>query len=78
MVKITLKNIITVLIMFMGSSIYFFFKSANNTKGLIIDRIFKLNVGEANNFYFVMGCIGILLLTLYLTVAYLQNKPTKK
>lgn len=71
--KIKLKDIITVLIMFMGSAVYFFFKSAKNTRGLIINSIFELNADQASTFYFVMGCTGVLISVISLAV-YLQNK----
>lgn len=77
-VKIKLKNIIVVLILFIGSGGYFFFKSETNTKGLIINGIFKLNIGQANIFYFVLGCLCILVLALCGVAVYLQNKRTKK
>jgi hypothetical protein len=77
-VKIGLKNIIKVLILFGGSSFYFFFKAGHNTKGLIIDSIFRLNIGQANTFYFVMGCLCIFILALCGYAVYLQNKRVQK
>lgn len=75
--KIKLKDIIKVLVLFIGSGIYFFFKSANNSKGLIINSIFTLNVEQANTFYFVLGCMCILVLVLCAVAVYLQIKRAK-
>lgn len=72
--KIKVKDIIKVLILFIGSGIYFFYRSANNTKGLIINSIFKLNVEQANMFYFALGCLSILVLVLCAIAVYLQIK----
>lgn len=72
--RIGLKNIILVLILSVGGGSYFFLKSANNTRGLIINHIFKLNVNQANVFYFVMGCLCIFVLILSGIAVYIQNK----
>lgn len=53
---------------------HFFYEYAHNTQGLVINHIFKLNVGQANTFYFVMGCLSCLLLAAFAVSAYLIYK----
>jgi hypothetical protein len=75
--KIGLKNIIIVLILFVGAGSHFFLKSFSNTQGLIINHIFVLNVNQANTFYFIMGCLCILILILCGVGVYIQNKQNR-
>jgi hypothetical protein len=75
--KIELKNIILTLVLFIGSGLYFFFKSANNTNGLIINHLFYLNTAQAKTFYFVMGCLCIGILLLCGVAVHLQKKREK-
>lgn len=42
--RISFKNIFVVFILFGGVCGYYFYKSANNTKGLIINHMFTLNI----------------------------------
>lgn len=72
--KLGWKNHLTVLVLFIGSGIYFFLQSANNTKGLIINGIFTLNANQANGFYFVMGCLCIFVLALCGVAVYITKK----
>lgn len=75
--KISIENLLVVLVLFVGSGCYFFYKAANNVKGLIINHIFYLDVNQANTFYFVLGCVCIAILVLC-TIVFLHQKPIEK
>lgn len=72
--KIGFGNFVIVLIMFLGSALYFFYKSASNAKGLIINHMFTLSISQASTFYFVIGCLCILLLLLCVMALYKYKK----
>lgn len=76
--KISLKNIIVALLLFVGSGSYFFFQASNNTQPINIKRIFQLNARQANSFYFVLGCLCILMLILCVVALYIYPTSDKK
>ena len=72
--KISAKDIIKPVLIFGLATIYFFYKYATNTKGLIINGIFKLNVGQANIFYITMGVLSICSLIICCVTPFLINR----
>lgn len=72
--KLKWKNAAVAFLLFVGIGFYFFYKSANNSQGLIINHLLYLNPAQAAVFYLVLGCLCIGILLLCAVAIYLQNK----
>lgn len=68
------RNTFIAIALSIWGSYHFFYKAAHNTTGLIINHLFQLNASQANTFYFIMGCLCILVLAACGASVYLLYK----